>query len=141
MGILIQEMVDSQFSFIIHTVNPMNDDQDQVYMEVAVGQGETLASANQQGTPYRMIYHKKEGKIQLITFSSYSYGLYASKNSKDLVRRCIDYSKIEFTKDTDELAGLGIELGEIAVHLEKCFNGEAQDIEGCICPNDEIYIV
>lgn len=63
MGILIQVMIDSQFSFIIHTTNPINDNQNQVYMEIAVGQGETLASANQQGTPYRMIYDKSTGKI------------------------------------------------------------------------------
>jgi phosphoenolpyruvate synthase/pyruvate phosphate dikinase len=52
-------MIDSEFSFIIHSTNPINDNKDEVYMELAVGQGETLASANQTGTPYRMIYNKK----------------------------------------------------------------------------------
>jgi phosphoglucan,water dikinase len=46
MGILVQEMIDSQISFIIHTKNPVDSNANQVYMEVAVGQGETLASAN-----------------------------------------------------------------------------------------------
>jgi hypothetical protein len=51
-------MIDSVFSFIIHSTNPMTDDSNQVYIELAVGQGETLASANQTGTPYRLIYDK-----------------------------------------------------------------------------------
>ena len=46
MGILIQRMIDSQMSFVIHSVNPMTDDPNQVYMELAIGQGETLASAS-----------------------------------------------------------------------------------------------
>ena len=59
MAILVQRMVDSEVSFIIHSVNPITDDPSQVYIELAIGQGETLASANQTGTPYRLIYDKK----------------------------------------------------------------------------------
>lgn len=58
MAILVQQMVQSEYSFIMHSVNPINDNEDEVFIEFAVGQGETLASANQQGTPYRMIYNK-----------------------------------------------------------------------------------
>lgn len=46
MAILVQRMVDSEVSFIIHSVNPITDDPSQVYIELAIGQGETLASAN-----------------------------------------------------------------------------------------------
>ena len=47
MAILVQRMIDSEVSFIIHSVNPINEDPSQVYIELAIGQGETLASANQ----------------------------------------------------------------------------------------------
>jgi len=39
-------MVNSQFCFVIHTTNPVSDNINEVYIELAVGQGETLASAN-----------------------------------------------------------------------------------------------
>ena len=47
MGVLVQEMVDARYSFIMHSRNPINDCSHEVYIELAVGQGETLASANQ----------------------------------------------------------------------------------------------
>jgi phosphoglucan,water dikinase len=46
MAILVQRMIESDISFIIHSVDPINDDKNIVYMELALGQGETLASAN-----------------------------------------------------------------------------------------------
>lgn len=47
MSVLIQEQIHSDLSFIIHTHNPISKNADEVYIEVAVGLGETLASANQ----------------------------------------------------------------------------------------------
>lgn len=46
MAVLIQQQILSEFSFIIHTCNPMTKNQNEVYIELAVGLGETLASAN-----------------------------------------------------------------------------------------------
>ena len=76
----------------------MTDNQNQVYIELAVGQGETLASANQTGTPYRLIYDKTSKGVQVVSFSSYSNGLFASNNQDGLATRCIDYSKILYSK-------------------------------------------
>ena len=59
---------------------------------MAIGQGETLASANQSGTPYRLIYDKKSFQVQIVALSTYSYGLFASKESNTLVKRTIDYA-------------------------------------------------
>lgn len=134
-------MVNSEYSFIMHTTNPTNDDPDQVYIELACGQGETLASANQQGTPYRLIYNKSTQIVEIVAFSSYSYGLYADPKSKELVKKNIDYSKVIYSNNEDELKGLATELGEIAVAIEKGFGGVHQDIEGCVDFNDDIYIV
>ena len=85
-------MIDSEYSFIIHSKNPISDDQNEVLIEMVVGQGETLASACQQGAPYRLVYNKITKKVEVQTFASYSYGLFASENSKKLARRCINYS-------------------------------------------------
>jgi phosphoenolpyruvate synthase/pyruvate phosphate dikinase len=124
MGILVQQMIDSSFSFIMHTTNPMTDDKNQVYIELAVGQGETLASANQTGTPYRLVYDKTSQQCSIISFSSYSFGLFASSHSNELVKRCIDYTKISFTQDHNMLRNLGAELGQIAQAIEDGFGGE-----------------
>jgi phosphoenolpyruvate synthase/pyruvate phosphate dikinase len=97
MAVLVQQMIDSAFSFIIHSTNPITDNKNEVYIELAVGQGETLASANQTGTPYRLIYDKTSLQVSIISFSSYSFGLFASGSCSELVKRCIDYSKIPFT--------------------------------------------
>ena len=46
MAVLVQQMINSEYSFIMHTTNPTNDNTNEVYIELACGQGETLASAN-----------------------------------------------------------------------------------------------
>lgn len=132
MAILVQRMIDSEISFIIHSVNPINEDPSQVYIELAIGQGETLASANQAGTPYRLIYHKKSQQVEIVAFSSYSYGLFANQVSKSLAKRCIDYTQIPFHSNPKDLLSLGSHLGQIACQIEDCFAGDPQDIEGCI---------
>ena len=75
------------------------------------------------------------------SFASFTFGLFASDNSKKLARRCIDYSTILYSKDFEELTGLATELGEIACAIEKGFGGVPQDIEGCLDHKDNIYIV
>lgn len=141
MAILVQRMIDSEVSFIIHSVNPITEDPSQVYIELAIGQGETLASANQSGTPYRLIYDKKNEAVQLVAFASYSYGLFANQVSTGLAKRCIDYTQIPFHTNPNDLLSLGAHLGEIACLIEARFGGEPQDIEGCIDGENETYIV
>jgi len=141
MAVLVQRMVDSEISFIIHSVNPINEDASQVYIELAIGQGETLASANQAGTPYRLIYHKNSGQVQIVAFSSYSYGLFANHVSRALAKRCIDYTQIPFHSSPNDLLSLGAHLGQVACQVEACFGGEPQDIEGCIDADNATYIV
>ena len=118
MAVLCQQMIDSAYSFIVHTTNPMTDDKNEVYIEMAVGQGETLASANQAGTPYRLTYSKTSKKVEILSLSSYSHGLFASKDG-DLVKRNLNYSSLNL-----DLQKLGAQLGEISVHIEKGFEGQ-----------------
>merc|ERR1719375_1503578 len=59
MAVLVQKMIPSEFSFVLHTEDPILTErsEDYIYAEVAVGLGETLA-AGKQGTPYRMRIQK-----------------------------------------------------------------------------------
>lgn len=78
MAVVVQRMINSNVSFIMHSQDPIANDPNIVYCELACGQGETLASANQVGTPYRLQYNKRTGEVTVVSFSNYSFGLYAS---------------------------------------------------------------
>src|SRR5206468_12408851 len=61
MAVLIQEMLTPDYSFILHTVNPINYNPGEMYAEIAVGLGETLASGATRGNPYRMLCDRHSG--------------------------------------------------------------------------------
>ena len=42
MAVLIQEVVEAEYGFVIHTVNPVSGNRGEVYAEVVLGLGETL---------------------------------------------------------------------------------------------------
>jgi len=44
MAVLIQKIVKAQYAFVIHTTNPTNGDEDEVYAEACRGLGESLVS-------------------------------------------------------------------------------------------------
>lgn len=79
--------------------------------------------------------------MQIVSFASYSYGLFANQSSNALAKRCVDYSNIPFHADPNALLSLGAHLGEIACMIEAKFGGDPQDIEGCIDGENETYIV
>lgn len=62
MAVLAQEQIESAYSFVIHTKDPFNNSGEGIYAELAVGLGETLASANQPGLPYKF---KTDGKGEI----------------------------------------------------------------------------
>ena len=145
MSVLIQEQIHSDLSFIIHTQNPISKNADEVYIEVAVGLGETLASANQQGTPYRLMYNKKTEACEILAFANYSQGLYANLASHDPESKLIDYSAVEFSKDPRTLVSLGRRLALVSLYIERAYGNIPQDIEGAIVIDSKksykIYIV
>merc|ERR1719174_2655064 len=42
MAVLVQELVDVKYAFVLHTVNPFTHDKDELYGELVPGRGETL---------------------------------------------------------------------------------------------------
>jgi alpha-glucan,water dikinase len=44
MAVLIQRIVKAQYAFVIHTTNPTNGDEEEVYAEACRGLGESLVS-------------------------------------------------------------------------------------------------
>ena len=57
MGVLVQPMVSlagSVYAFIAFSKDAVARNDNAVYIELCIGLGETLASANEPGTPYRL---------------------------------------------------------------------------------------
>ena len=44
MAVLIQEVVDAEYAFVVHTANPFTNDKNELYGEVVLGLGETICS-------------------------------------------------------------------------------------------------
>jgi phosphoglucan,water dikinase len=147
MAVLIQQMLIPDLSFIIHTVNPISLNPDEIYVELAAGLGETLASGAVRGVPYRMICSKKTGDVQLLAFANFSYALAFANFSYAILPdeaggvryKRIDYSRIVLSTNGEICHKLGKRIAVIGQFVENAF-GYPQDIEGAIV-GDDIYLV
>ena len=59
-----------EYSFVIHTRDPVLFAQDEIYIEIAVGLGETLASGGIKGQPYRI--KVKEQNVTILSYANFS---------------------------------------------------------------------
>lgn len=63
MAVLIQELITPEYSFILHTANPLDTrDAIHLYAEIAPGLGEVLAGGQTRGSPHRMLVNKTTGE-------------------------------------------------------------------------------
>jgi alpha-glucan,water dikinase len=77
MSVLIQRVVEADYSYVIHTVNPFTDNRHEIYAEVVSGLGETLAG-NYPGRALSFTCLKGEQNPYLLSFPSKSVGLFGS---------------------------------------------------------------
>jgi phosphoglucan,water dikinase len=138
MAVLIQQMVVPEISFVMHTVNPVAQYQDEVYVELAVGLGEALTSGKIPGVPYRMVCNTRTGSVCILAFASFSYAIWPG-SSENLIQKTVDYSRIGLSKDKVFRDRLGGRLGIIGRFVEDSL-GMPQDIEGLVL-KDKIYLV
>ena len=132
MAVLVQQMVPADLSFIAFSANPISRDPDQVYVEMCVGMGETLASAAQPGTPYRFTYDKSTKAVAVLAVSSFSKALVPpSGNSFDLDEIVIDYSTIPLHTDPVFRDDLVSRIAKAVSALADA-RGCEQDVEGVI---------
>jgi len=143
MSVIIMQMTEPDFCYVIHTINPISGNKNEVYIELAIGLGETLAQSNQKGAPYRLIYNRKEGTLNILNLSSYCYEM-ERKTSKI---KMIEYRNEDLTKSEDFINEVGKRLGKIGMMIEENISDEkvGQDIEGNYMKiggeNDNYYIV
>lgn len=137
MAVLVQEMVRPELSFIMHTADPITGSREQAAVELAVGLGETLASAVQPGSPYRLLCDRKKGQARLTRLASFSFALRPGPQIPTTER--IDYTLVPWSVDAANAEQLGVCLIDIAAFLEARF-GSPQDVEGVIA-NNTVYLV
>lgn len=132
MGVLLQEMVDADLSFVAFSKDPVTGSDVGVYIEVAVGMGETLASGA-RGTPYRFLVgrEKKGRNIRTLALANVSDELSPAKVGGGLQRRPVNYSKQRMTTDAAFREDLASKIADCVLQLEKTFGGP-QDVEGAI---------
>lgn len=138
MAVLIQEMIIPEYAFILHTHNPVSQSPGEVYMELAVGLGETLASGRMPGTPYRMVYDKGTRRSRTLSFAGFSRALWPDSQN-GVVEKTVDYSESRLTGDDDFRMRLGSRLGAVGEDVEKAV-GMPQDMEG-VFSGGTIYLV
>jgi alpha-glucan, water dikinase len=152
MSVLIQKVVESEYSFVIHTVNPFTGAKDEVYAEVVLGLGETLA-ANYPGRALSFVFSKRRKETRLLSFPSKSIGIYggglifrSDSNGEDLAgyagaglydsfvmpvprRATPDYSADPLVWDEKFRRELLVSIGNLAEVVENSMQSP-QDIEG-----------
>ncbi len=141
MAVLVQEFVAPDLSFIMHTTNPLSGNRSEVLTELAVGLGETLASAALPGTPYRMLCHRPVGGGELLACATFGAALRPAPGDGEetVLSERLDYSKVPLSADRNVARRLGERLAAIAAFLEDKL-GRPQDVEG-VCVGEEIYVV
>mgnify|MGYP001600271360 CR=1 FL=1 len=133
MDVIIQKMVKSEYSFVIHTKDPSNG-KDNIIIELVPGLGESLVSGKEkyQGSAFRFSYNKQTKAVTILSYCNKSFRIDMDGKSGTKDTR-VDYTNDDLTLnwDKEEWQDLLKKLGKIAEQIEKKFN-QHQDIEGAI---------
>jgi len=162
MAVLIQQVVEAEYAFVIHTANPFTGNVDELYAELVLGLGETLVG-NYPGRALSFTYDKKTEQPTITAFPGKSIGLYggglifrSDSNGEDLPGYAgaglydsvmlhpprevsLDYSKDRLLWDRDFRTGLLTSIARIGIAIEGSFSSP-QDIEG-VYAKGRYYVV
>eukprot|EP01023_Acetabularia_acetabulum_P051310 TRINITY_DN5656_c0_g1_i2.p2 TRINITY_DN5656_c0_g1~~TRINITY_DN5656_c0_g1_i2.p2 ORF type:complete len:261 (-),score=39.39 TRINITY_DN5656_c0_g1_i2:277-1059(-) len=169
-GVLCQKVIDAKYAFVIHTKNPLNENQSEIYLEIVSGLGETLVG-NYPGDAFTFIANKSAHEnFEVKSFSSKSVVLkYPQNNSQNVIifrsdsnaedlqgfagaglfdsvptekygEFLVNYQQEQIYYDDVFRGNLVKKLCQISLSIEDGF-GCAQDIEGVVDQQNNIYIV
>jgi alpha-glucan,water dikinase len=152
MAVLVQQVVEADYAFVIHTVNPVTGNPDELYSEVVLGLGETVV-ANHPGRALSFTWDKKSAKETLLSYPGKSVGLYGSglifrsdSNGEDLTGYAgaglydsvllhepravsLDYSQERLVWDADFRQELLSTIAQAGLAVAETV-GSPQDVEG-----------
>ena len=166
MAVLIQEVVDAQFAFVIHTANPFTNDKNELYGEIVLGLGETICSGNYPGRALSFTCRKvkKNLKPSIISYPGKSLALKGSgliirsdSNGEDLegyagaglydsvllappLEKLPDYIDSPLLWQEDFRKKFLQDITKLGVETENAMDGFPQDIEGAYA-DGKFYIV
>lgn len=162
MAVLVQEVIEADYSFVIHTVNPATGNHDEIYAEVVLGLGEALVG-NYPGRALSFTSRKGEHDPRILTYPSKSQGLYggglifrSDSNGEDLTgfagaglydsfmlpsprRVSLDYSDEMLFWNEHFRKNLLVNIALIGTMVERVLGGP-QDIEGA-CRQGQYFVV
>ncbi|MCL5024585.1 MAG: hypothetical protein M1497_14720 [Nitrospirae bacterium] len=152
MAVLIQKVVEAQYSYVIHTVNPFSGDREEIYAEAVLGLGEALVG-NYPGRALSFSCGKDDHEPVLLSFPSKSEGLFggglifrSDSNGEDLAgyagaglydsfmlplpsKRSLDYTEDPLVWDEGFRRDFLRAVAIIGAEVEKAL-ASPQDIEG-----------
>ncbi|KAK4758856.1 hypothetical protein SAY87_020157 [Trapa incisa] len=100
MAVLVQEIINADYAFVIHTTNPSSGDSSEIYAEVVKGLGETLVGAY-PGRALSFVCKKSDiNSPQVLGYPSKSIGLF--------IRRSIIFRSDSNGEDLEGYAGAGL---------------------------------
>jgi alpha-glucan,water dikinase len=166
MAVLCQPVVRARYAFVLHTVNPQNNDANEIYGELVCGLGEALVG-NFPGRALSFKASKNDlDKPTVVGFPSKSKGLFMEKdslifrsdsNGEDLegfagaglydsitmekaTLKNVDYSADNLITDEGKRQKLLSTISKVALEIETLC-GSPQDIEGAISDDGQLWIV
>ena len=152
MAVLIQEVVEAEYAFVLHTVNPLNGNRDELYAEIVRGLGETLVG-NYPGRAMSFIFGKTKQQATVLAYPGKNIGLFgdglifrSDSNAEDLAgyagaglydsvllhparEETLDYTDDKLVWDENFRADFAAKIAQLSSAVESAFNGP-QDIEG-----------
>ncbi|KAK4429801.1 Alpha-glucan water dikinase, chloroplastic [Sesamum alatum] len=164
MAVLVQEIINADYAFVIHTTNPSSGDSSEIYAEVVKGLGETLVGAypgralsfickkNDLNSPRVLGYPSKPIGLFIrrsVIFRSDSNGedlegyagagLYDSVPMDEEDKVVLDYSSDALIIDGNFRRSILSSIARAGSAIEDLY-GSAQDIEGVV-KDGKIYVV
>lgn len=154
MAVLIQQVVPADYAYVLHTVNPLTGNRNEIFAEVVLGLGETLVG-NYPGRALGFVCDKKELRPKLISYPGKSVGLYgkgvifrSDSNGEDLEgfagaglydsflaeepeSRLLNYRDEKLVWDEKFRTELLRSVAKVGLEVERIL-GSAQDIEGAV---------
>ncbi|GBD97615.1 MAG TPA: hypothetical protein ENG83_01570 [Nitrospirae bacterium] len=162
MAVLIQQVVEAEYAFVIHTVNPFTRNRNELYAEVVLGLGETLVG-NYPGRALGFFSEKEAPEPRILSYPGKSTGLFggglifrSDSNGEDLAGYAgaglydsvmlepprtvaLSYTEEPLIWDEDFRREILTSIANIGIMVEKAA-GSPQDIEGAYA-DGRYYVV
>ena len=131
-AVVVQKMVNSQKAGVLFTVNPVNNNHDEIIIEGAFGLGEMVVSG--QLTPDMYLVNKKDLTIKEKNINEQEFGLFRDKKGNNVKLKNKNPAD-SVLKDKEV-----IELAKLAIKIENHYK-KPQDIEWAVGDDNKIYIL